>query len=120
MNFHTFAAYSEIDLNKWQSAIESIISNPAAAIGQTTLPPTQTRDSVFSGNRSEDDVLGPIQGRPPEPLPVHDSDEGNLSDCTIYEDIDELVQEFDKTMQVQYCVYWSDHTHFTIHVYISL
>ena len=58
------------------------------------------RDSVFSGFRQEDDVLGPVHGRPQEPLPLHDSDEGNQSDCTIYEDIDELVQQFDQTMKV--------------------
>lgn len=105
VNLHTFAAFSEVDLTKWQSTLESVISST----GQTlNIPPsatsTHSRDSVFAGvGRSDDDILAPIQGRPPEPLPTHDSDEGNQSDCTIYEDIDELVQEFDKTMQVSVC-----------------
>ena len=55
---------------------------------------------MFSGGRHEEEGFGPMNGRPREPLPLHDSDEGNMSDCTIYEDIDELVQEFDKTMKV--------------------
>ena len=98
---YTFAAYSEVDLTKWQTAIENIVTGQLAANGILSSS-SLGHDSVFSGGKQEDDVLGPFHGRPPEPLPFHDSDadEGNQSDCTIYEDIDELVQQFDQTMKV--------------------
>ena len=92
---YTFAAYSEVDLNKWEAAIENVVTN-ARPVSQWVGESPHWRDP---GGKGEDELPALIQGRPPEPLPLHDSDEGNQSDCTIYEDIDDLVEQFDKTMQ---------------------
>ena len=91
---HSFAAYSEGDFSKWQSVLEHVISE--------SRPSSQWIDSLFSSSARDSMFSGGSGDRLDErevQFLDHESDEDNLSDCTIYEDIDELVQQFDATMQ---------------------